>query len=408
MKLLFLDIDGTMVRSAAASARAPELEDHVLAFEPEAVQALNEILRRTDAWVVIASDRAVLGRRRIEELLAENGVIATLHDDWRTRPFPSSTRANEIMWWLDAHPEIRSWAAVDDDPSVERMRQAWRILRPSGLGADDVEGVVGLLDEGAEAPALAGTPTTPADYDARCRAILACFPWARPGVFGCPAGWLDLLEFGLARAERRVHRDDLDGLRLRRLDVWRGALRLDVSDEAAAPEMWRIERQSAETCAACGSPGLTRTDADEWVTLCDECAAGDRSRVMGGAWPSADAREPEVARSTQPAPTTVREDEIAELRERVSDIEGQPTDVRILGVARLLWSNWELDDRLVAIESARTGSRYLLILSKGPDTPEPADAHWVAERQQEWRAAIEDLGRIMAVVRGDPTSLPGR
>jgi hypothetical protein len=305
VRVLFLDIDGTMIRRAAVMARGPELDDQLPAFEREAVEALNVILQRTEARVVIASDRAVLGRGRIEELLIKNGVAATLHDDWRTTPLSSSTRASEITWWLDAHPEIRSWAAIDDDPSVQRMRHAWLISRASGLGADDVEGVVGLLGEGAEAPARAGVPTTPADYDARCHAILARFAWARPGVFGCPAGWLDLLEAGLARAERRVHRDELVGLKLRRLDVWRGALRLDVSDDAAAAEMWRIERQSAETCAACGSPGRTRTDADEWVTLCDRCAAGDRSRVMGGAWPSADGRE--AARSTQPAPPTVRE-----------------------------------------------------------------------------------------------------
>jgi hypothetical protein len=398
VRVLFLDIDGTMFDRAAVPVRGPELEDQVPAFEPEAVQALNAILRRTEARVVIASDRAALGRRGIEKLLVGNGVTATLHDDWRTTPLSSSTRASEITWWLDAHPDIRSWAAIDDDPSVQRMRHAWLISRQSGLGADDVESVVGLLAEDAEAPALAGVPKTPADYDARCQAILARFPWSRPGVFGCPAGWLDLLESGLARAERRVHRDDLVGLKLRRLDVWRGTLRLDVSDEAAAPEMWRIERQSVETCAACGSPGRTRTDTEEWVTLCDQCAAGERARVMS-ACPSADAR----GAASSPAPPTVREDEVAELRERIAYVEGQPTEIRILDVARLLWSNWELDDRVAAVESVRTGSRYLLILSPGPDAPEPADAYWLAERQQEWRAAIEDLDRVMAICRDDPT-----
>jgi len=402
MRVLFLDIDGTMLRLAAVPASG-ELEDQVPAFEPEAVQALNVLLRRTKARVVIASDRAVLGRRRIEELLVRNGVTATLHDDWRTTPLSSSTRASEITWWLDAHPEIRAWAVIDDDPSVQRMRQAWFISRLSGLGADDVEGVVGLLGEGAEAPALAGTPTTPADYDARCQAILARFPWARPGVFGCAAGWLDLLESGLARAERRVHREELAELKLWRLDLWRGALRLDVSNEAAAAEMWRIERQSVETCAACGSPGRTRTELEEWVTLCDQCAAGERARVMSGAWPSAEARG--SASSARPAPPTVREDELVELRERVADIEGQRTEIVILGVARLLWSNWELDDRLSMVESVRTESRYLLILGKGPDTPEPADVDWLADRQQEWRAAIEEIDRLIEIAEsGRPSA----
>jgi hypothetical protein len=98
MRALFLDIDGTMFRLAAVPASGRELDDQVPAFAPEAVQALNVILRRTKARVVIASDRAVLGRRRIEELLIRNGVTATLHDDWRTTPLSSSTQASEITW----------------------------------------------------------------------------------------------------------------------------------------------------------------------------------------------------------------------------------------------------------------------------------------------------------------------
>jgi hypothetical protein len=129
------------------------------------------------------------------------------------------------------------------------------------------------------------------------------------------------------------------------------------------------------------------------VTLCDQCAAAERARVMSGVWPSAEARG--SASSARPAPPTVREDELVELRERVADIEGQRTEVVILGVARLLWSNWELDDRLSMVESVRTGSRYLLILGKGPDTPEPADVDWLVDRQQEWRAAIEEIDRLI-------------
>ena len=397
MRLLFLDIDGTMFRLAAVPASGRELDDQVPAFAPEAVQALNVILRRTKARVVITSDRAVLGRRRIEELLVRNGVTATLHDDWRTTPLSSSTRASEITWWLDAHPEIRAWAAIDDDPSVQRMRQAWFISRLRGLGTDDLEGVIGLLGGGAEAPALAGVPTTPADYDARCQAILARFPWARPGVFGCPAGWLDLTESGLARAERRVHRDDLAGLKLRRLDVWRGALRLDISDEAAAAEIWRIERQSVAICAACGAPGRTRTLDEEWVTLCDRCVEAHRQGAPTDLQPAGDPSPLMTAPIGAAPPANVRDDEVAELAARVSEIEGGPTEIRVRRVARLLWSGWELDDRVACVESVRTGARHLLILTRGPDTPEPADRLWLAERQQDWRAAIEEIDRLIEI-----------
>jgi hypothetical protein len=397
MKIIFLDIDGTMCGHPETAAPSAELEDRVPFFEREAVIALNRILQRTGARIVISSDWARLGRDRIEELLIKHGVAATLHEDWRTNPLSSSVRSSEINWWLDAHPEIRAWAAIDDDPSVQRMHRGWFIARPGGLGVDDVEGVVGLLGEGPEPAALTGVPKTLADFDARCRAVMARFFWVGANAFGCPAGWLDLLEAGLARAERRVHREELAELKLRRLDLWRGALRLDVNNNDAAFEMWRIERQSVEICAACGAPGYTRTLGEEWVTLCDCCIATDRQGASTGLPPTVDSSPP-VAPPIGTAPSAnVRDDEVAELAARVSEIEGERTEIRVRAVARLLWSGWELDDRVACVESVRTAARHLLILTQGPDTPEPAGRLWLAERQQDWRAAIAEIDSLIEI-----------
>jgi hypothetical protein len=96
--------------------------------EPEAVQALNVILRRTKARVVIASDRAVLGRRRIEELLVRSGVTATLHDDWRTTPLSSSTRAVGVGWRCAerADPSSSSLVRLESEPTFG-VGKAWAL-----------------------------------------------------------------------------------------------------------------------------------------------------------------------------------------------------------------------------------------------------------------------------------------
>lgn len=286
-RIFFLDVDGTMIGQRAMAlplnraARGLLHDEPPPVFDAEAVSALNRILERSGAKVVVASTWAALGRERIEELLSENGVAATFHEDWRTRPLPYSSRWLEICLWLDVHPEIREWAAIDDDPSIARMRQGVHITDPHGLSLADVERVVALLGEGSEAVSPRGTPRTAAEYDARCRAVGERFRWAGFQVFGCPAGWLDLLEAGLAEAERRVHREDLHRLKLRRLAVWRGALRLDVTDAGAAAMLWRVERRSAQVCSGCGDAGVSRTDREDWPTLCDSCAALEDEELAG-------------------------------------------------------------------------------------------------------------------------------
>jgi hypothetical protein len=108
MRVLFLDLDGTMRQRSEARARSSGFEDRLPMLEPEAVTALNHILQRTGARIVISSDWAVAGRNKLQELLTTNGIAGILHDDWRTTPLSTSARSSEINWWLDAHPEIRA------------------------------------------------------------------------------------------------------------------------------------------------------------------------------------------------------------------------------------------------------------------------------------------------------------
>ncbi|HUA77320.1 MAG TPA: hypothetical protein VMA86_06585 [Acetobacteraceae bacterium] len=96
----------------------------------------------------------------------------------------------------------------------------------------------------------------------------------------------------------------------------------------------------------------------------------------------------------------MRDDEVAEVADRVIEIEAEPTEIHVHAVARLLWSGWELDDRVVCVEGVRTRMRYSLVLTKDPDTPEPVGHLWLVDRQQDWRAAIEEIDQLIEIAGG--------
>jgi hypothetical protein len=93
----------------------------------------------------------------------------------------------------------------------------------------------------------------------------------------------------------------------------------------------------------------------------------------------------------------VGDHEKRDLADRVATIERSPTEIRILAVTRLLWSGWELDDGVACVQSVRTGVRYVLVLTPGPDAPEPTSARWLLDLRREWIAAVEDLDRFITI-----------
>lgn len=126
MKIIFLDIDGPMLPGRAYVL--PE-NNKVMprSFDKIAVHSVLALLTRAPAKLVISSTWATMGRETFSEVLTENGIDpAFLHDDWMTPRKMSSSRATEIKWWLEEHPEVTHWVALDDDPTVYS-------LRPNGI-----------------------------------------------------------------------------------------------------------------------------------------------------------------------------------------------------------------------------------------------------------------------------------
>lgn len=86
-------------------------------FDPCAVGIINELLNADPSiQIVVSSTWGKHGRERIVELFNQNGIDPLrLHDDWITPRRQSHVRTEQIRQWLDNHPEVTEWCAIDDE-----------------------------------------------------------------------------------------------------------------------------------------------------------------------------------------------------------------------------------------------------------------------------------------------------
>jgi len=144
MKVLFLDNDGVICLSDNWGTRHKKLRkwmaknghkasydmDHRFDnFDTKAIEVLNEILTETGADYVISSDwRYHATLEELQGYYLSKGVIKapidmTAHTkdidpDWWKRfhnyAHIEHERVIEIKYWLNQHPEVTHWVAVDD------------------------------------------------------------------------------------------------------------------------------------------------------------------------------------------------------------------------------------------------------------------------------------------------------
>jgi hypothetical protein len=157
MKVLFLDNDGVICLSEnwggrnkkkregikkgliSSNAMAYELpvEYRFDNFDDKAIKVLNSILEETGAEIVVSSDwRHHASLEEIGEYYLSQGIIKAPiaftstteeveHELWKVLRFRADLeleRSIEILYWLNKHPEVTNWVAVDDlDMSVEYL-----------------------------------------------------------------------------------------------------------------------------------------------------------------------------------------------------------------------------------------------------------------------------------------------
>ena len=146
MKILFLDNDGVICLSNNWGERAkkwanfkrdnPDVEftDRPVLyrfddFDKGAVKVLNEILEQTGAEIVVSSDwRLHANLEELGEYYESQGIIKRpiavtdifkdiFPKEWNAFRFRAELeleRSMEIGHWLENHPEVTQWVAVDD------------------------------------------------------------------------------------------------------------------------------------------------------------------------------------------------------------------------------------------------------------------------------------------------------
>ena len=113
-RTIFLDIDGPMIPIRAYFL--PNQSKIVTQFDPCATGMLLHLIKLTDAKLVISSVHRLQGKQHIEELFEQNGIpIEHLHYDWHTTMDQGNTRTEEIQFWLNDHPDIHYYIAIDDE-----------------------------------------------------------------------------------------------------------------------------------------------------------------------------------------------------------------------------------------------------------------------------------------------------
>ena len=173
MKVIFLDNDGviclsnnwgsrnTKRRKASVRASVPSLELPVDIrfddFDKKAVKVLNEIIEETGCEIVVSSDwrfHATLeelaeyytSQGIIKKPIAATGMFKDLFPrEWSQLRFRADLeleRYMEIQHWIDEHPEITNWVAIDDlDMSVSFLGDRFS----SASGSDKKPGLTNFV-----------------------------------------------------------------------------------------------------------------------------------------------------------------------------------------------------------------------------------------------------------------------
>ena len=141
-RIIFLDFDGVMVSYDSEWDR--ELNCH--AFSPDCVNVLNEIIRHSNAQIVISSSwRYGWTLAELNERMRTFGVIQNAIDI--TPAKPSSTRYHEIHLWLKNNPQIKHFVVLDDDEEARWFEARWIHTRlRDGLQPEHVEEALSIFE----------------------------------------------------------------------------------------------------------------------------------------------------------------------------------------------------------------------------------------------------------------------
>lgn len=119
MNIIFVDIDGPLIpqKFHYFSQNRKTGKDNPPYFDPWAVRCFNLWVRYSNAKIVFCTNWAVNGYTadELKFIMQYNGLGFDYHEDCITPKKMSSSKGNEIHWWLRDHPECTNFIAVEDD-----------------------------------------------------------------------------------------------------------------------------------------------------------------------------------------------------------------------------------------------------------------------------------------------------
>lgn len=162
MKVVFLDYDGVLnsdpyldsIREVywAAVSKGGGIRDDAdrLMLDPERIELLNGLLERSGAMVVFSTSwRNLYSDEELIDFLVSRGFKHPERIVGRTpttRPV-NRHRGELIQMWLNDHPEVKTYVAIDDDPGAGEAGTVWLETDPMvGLTSEIVDRAVGILD----------------------------------------------------------------------------------------------------------------------------------------------------------------------------------------------------------------------------------------------------------------------
>jgi hypothetical protein len=145
MKVIFLDIDGVLNSQNFIHSFNGKWELH--SVDPNAINVLNEIIKATNAKIVISSSwRIILDLNEIKDILIENGFVGEIIGKTPIIRDNNRCRGDEINAYLEANPNIDKFIILDDDSDMDNLID--RLVKTSyidGLLPKHIEKAISLL-----------------------------------------------------------------------------------------------------------------------------------------------------------------------------------------------------------------------------------------------------------------------
>jgi hypothetical protein len=169
MKVIFLDFDGVlnplhymhmlgkMWRESNGQIKSQDEFGHL--FFQQNIDALNHILAKTNAKIVVSSTWRLSGVKVLSDMFLTRGMkkawcnfIDITPDNaqlTKSGLWLGDERGYEIKAWLDKHHEVKSYVIIDDNSDMleEQMQNFVKTNQWYGLTMEDAENAIKILNK---------------------------------------------------------------------------------------------------------------------------------------------------------------------------------------------------------------------------------------------------------------------